>query len=311
MPKLEIAESLPTAGLAMRARSGYYVLAAAAVSLLLFSKDLEALISLGWNDSRYTHILLIPVVVLCLILVRRQAIFRHMEYAPRAGGGVAALAALLYCFAKLWPGYLDEYGNLTLAAAAIVLVWIAGFVLVYGARCAKAAQFPLAMLLLAVPIHPSIVEFAEVFLQKGSADVTYLIFHLTSTPVYREGLVFSLPGITIEVAEECSGIRSAISLLITALVMGNLFLRTGWTRVCCVLLTIPIAIVKNAVRIAILSMLGAYVSEDYLHGNLHHHGGPLFSILSLVLLLAALWALRKGEGDAAPATGVMDQARQT
>jgi exosortase/archaeosortase family protein len=88
-------------------------------------------------------------------------------------------------------------------------------------------------------------------------------------------------------------------LLITALTLGHLFLRSGWSKAWCVFLTVPIAIVKNAVRIATLSLLGVYVSQDYLHGNLHHRGGPVFSILSLALLLASLWVLRKREDSIA------------
>jgi exosortase len=155
------------------------------------------------------------------------------------------------------------------------------------------------MLLLSIPIAPAIVEVAEVALQRGSADVTHVLFRLTATPVFRQDLIFSLPGLTIEVAEECSGIRSGISLLITALVLSYLFLRAGWTKACFILLTVPIAIVKNAARITILSLLGVYVSPDYLHGPLHHRGGPLFSILSLVMLLAGLWLLRKAEDGSA------------
>ncbi|HEY7617725.1 MAG TPA: exosortase/archaeosortase family protein, partial [Terriglobales bacterium] len=190
-------------------------------------------------------------------------------------------------------------GRLAAAAAAIVLAWAAGFVLFYGVRCARAALFPWAMLLLAIPLPPSLVEVAEIGLQRGSAEVTYQIFQLTGTPVFREGLIFSLPGFAIEVAQQCSGIRSAISLLITSLTLGHLFLRSGWSKAWCVLLTIPIAIVKNAVRIATLALLGMYVSQDYLHGSLHHRGGPVFSLLSLALLLASLWVLRKREDSVA------------
>jgi len=301
----------------MGARTCFFVLFWV-LSFLVFKSDLDALIDLSWNDNRYTHIVLIPAVSAGLVFLKRRKVFREAQYDPWSSLPVAALAALLYCFAKGWPEYLGQHGSLSAVAAAIVLVWVAGFVLFYGARCGKAALFPLALLLLAVPIDPAVVEVAEVSLQKGSAEVTHLIFRLTSTPVFREGLVFSLPGLTIEVAEECSGIRSGISLLITALVLGHLFLRSGWSKVCCVLLTVPIAIVKNAVRIATLSMLGVYVSQDYLHGDLHHRGGPLFSILSLVLLLAGLWLFRKAEEGivnrrrpGAGSTVAMDKGRQT
>jgi exosortase len=295
----------------MKARSGYYLLAATLVSLLFFQSDCATLAGLAWNDDRYTHILVIPFVSLFLIYLRRERIFRQVEYAWRPAVVVGGVAAVLYSLAKAWPEYLGQNAALAAVAGALVLTWVAGFALFYGARSATAAGFPLALLLLAVPIPPAIVEIAEVALQKASAEVTYLILQLTSTPVYREGLVFALPKVTIEVAEQCSGIRSAISLAVTALVLGQLFLQTGWSRACCVLLTVPIAMVKNGVRISTLALLGSYVSEDYLHGDLHHRGGPLFSVLSLVLLLATLWLLRKGEDRMAqPPAAALEEAPQ-
>jgi exosortase len=123
--------------------------------------------------------------------------------------------------------------------------------------------------------------------------------------VFREGLVFSLPELTIEVARECSGIRSSIALLVTALVLGYLYLRSNWRRACLIILVIPIAILKNAVRIATLSSLGSYVSIDYINGTLHHGGGPVFSLLSLSLLLGVLWSLRRRERRSAMTFGAI------
>jgi exosortase len=283
----------------------YYFIAYAVITLLLFHAEVGQLIALSWNDNRYTHLAVVPVVAAGLLYLNRGRILRDLRYGVIPGVVFGVMAILLHFARAWWPNALGQQDGLTVAGAALVCSWIGGFAFFYGTRCAREALFPLGVLLLAIPIPPPTVFVAESFLQKESAEVTYHIIQLTSTPVYRDGLVFSLPGLTIEVAEECSGIRSAISLLITALVVSPLFLRTTWTRACLIFLTVPIAILKNAVRIVILSMLGVYVSEDYLHGNLHHHGGPVFSILSLALLLAALWGLRKldfpGEREGLPA----------
>lgn len=301
----------------MTRRTGYFLLYVVS-SLILFHGEVAALATLAWNDNRYTHIVVVPFISFGLVYVRRQSLPRDARYSVGPALFFAALAALLYSFALGGGDALGEFGWLSAAAGAIVVSWIAGFVFFYGIGFSRAVMFPLAMLLLSVPIAPAIVEVAEVALQRGSAEVTHLLFNLTATPVFRQDLIFSLPGLTIEVAEECSGIRSGISLLITALVLSYLFLRSGWSIACCILLTVPIAIVKNAVRITTLSLLGVYVSPDYLHGPLHHRGGPLFSVLSLVLLLAGLWMLRKAEDavakgrqPSAAATARIDKAQPT
>lgn len=267
--------------------------------LLVLWRELDALGALAWTDDRYTHIVLIPFISLGLVYLKRSRIFSFVGYGGRLGVALMVVGAALCSLAKVGSANLGQQGSLTLAAVAVVWTWIAGFIFCYGLRSARAGLFPLACLLLAIPMPPSTVEVAEVALQRGSAELAYMIFTLTSTPVFREGLVFALPGLTIEVARECSGIRSSISLLITALVLSHLFVRSTWRRAWCIALTVPIAIFKNAVRITTLSWLGAYVSPDYIHGNLHRRGGPVFSILSLVLLLLVLWIARRGEGAAA------------
>jgi exosortase/archaeosortase family protein len=100
----------------------------------------------------------------------------------------------------------------------------------------------------------------------------------------------------IEVAKECSGIRSALSLVITCVLAANFFLRTGWSRALLVISTVPITMLKNGFRIASLSILGVYVDERILGSDLHRRGGILFFVLALVLVWAEIVLLRKAEG---------------
>ncbi|MEP6889154.1 MAG: exosortase/archaeosortase family protein, partial [Nitrospirota bacterium] len=121
-------------------------------------------------------------------------------------------------------------------------------------------------------------------------------FSVLGVPVFRQGFVFSLSNFSIHVAEECSGIRSAISLFIVSLVAGHFFLRSAWTKLGLVMVVIPLAIVKNAFRIVGLSLLANYVDPTFItDSTLHRNGGiPLF-LLSLVVLLSLAWLLRRLE----------------
>lgn len=276
----------------MIARTSWFVLLCSSV-LLWHHRDIEAIAGL-LSDDRYTHIVVVPVISLALIWFRRKSVFANVHHSPRIGLPLLALGAGLSYLAAAHLG-ADRGNSHFLASSAIVVSLIAAFALFYGPRAAKAALFPLGLLLLSIPIPPPIVSVAQVALQKASAEVTHVILNLLGIPVFREGMVFALPGVTIEVARECSGIRSGISLFVTGLVLSYLGLGSNWRRACCVLLTVPIAILKNALRISILSLLGAYVSKDYLLGTLHHSGGPLFALFSLSLLLVVLWGLRRNE----------------
>jgi exosortase len=123
-----------------------------------------------------------------------------------------------------------------------------------------------------------------------------MLFRLSGIPFLKEGPVFHLPGMSIEVAKECSGIRSSLALFITAILAGHLFLKTDWKKFILVLSVFPITVLKNGIRIATLSSLAVYVDQRFIIDSfLHRAGGFLFYIPALVLLGIALWWLRKSE----------------
>ena len=124
--------------------------------------------------------------------------------------------------------------------------------------------------------------------------------HLTPAHalLLREGTVFALPGIVVRVAQECSGIRSSWVLFITSILSANLFLRTNWKRVVLVALVIPLGILRNGFRVWVIGMLCVRFGPHMIDSPIHHQGGPLFFILSLVPLFILIVFLRRSEDEA-------------
>ena len=109
---------------------------------------------------------------------------------------------------------------------------VAACALSLGPNTLKAICFPLCLLIFAVPFPVFLVERIETFLQYASADGADLCFSLTGMSFLRQGLLFRLPGIHLEVAPECSGIHSTLVLFITSLIAGQLFLGLNGNAVC-------------------------------------------------------------------------------
>ena len=93
-----------------------------------------------------------------------------------------------------------------------------------------AAAFPFAFLIFMVPLPDSVVDWLETASKLASAEAAALFFSISGTPVLRDGTLFQLPGIVIQVAQECSGIRSSLVLFITSLLASYLFLKSPWRR---------------------------------------------------------------------------------
>ena len=144
-----------------------------------------------------------------------------------------------------------------------------------------------------VPLPDVILNRLIYALQEGSTQIAYLIFQAVGTPVLRHGFLLSLPGVTIEVAQECSSIRSSMTLFITCLLAAHLYLRTGWKIVLLLVLGLLLSVVKNGIRMATLTRRSIYVDPSFLTGRLHREGGFVFFFLALVMLWPVfLWMER-------------------
>ena len=280
---------------------------------LCFSKPLYDLIRFCAKSDLYSHILLIPFISLYLIWIKRSEYRRSRRGEQADPGsktlvpwslrtrtaiapfllGLAAIAAYWISIRSGWQPRTADY--LALTVFAFVAFTIATCMLFLSRKALRTMRFALCFLIFMVPF-PTILQSAiAYFLQKFSADAAYAMFNLAGTPLLRNGFEFRLPGMTIEVAPECSGIHSTLVLFIVSLLAGHLFLRQPWKRAALTLFVIPLAILRNGFRIFTIGELCVYVSPDMINSPIHHRGGPIFFALSLIPFFLLLLLLKRGE----------------
>ena len=187
----------------------------------------------------------------------------------------------------------DDY--LALMVVAFLLCFLGVCCLFWGKDTLRAIAFPLGMLIFMVPIPAFAMPPIDSFLQQGSAAAAQGFFSMSGTPFLRNGLIFQLPGINIQVAPECSGIQSSLVLLITGLVASYLFLRTPWKRGLLTLFMIPLGLLRNGFRVFTIGELCVHIGPQMIDSPIHHKGGPIFFALSLIPLFILLVVLQKSE----------------
>ncbi len=272
--------------------AGAIVLAGA----VLFHAPLYALWLLSFTSSLHSHTLMIPAVSLYILWLRRKWVFADLTFSPRIGGAILSAGLLIAAFQGIQADALQQADRLFLAVLGLLLWLTGGFVLVCGRPAFKKALFPILFLGFMLPLPPALENPVLHFLQSGSALAARMVLELLGVPVHSEGMLISVPGLTVEVAAQCSGIRSALALLILSTVAGYLFLNAYWRRVVLVLAVIPVTILKNGLRIVTLALLGAYVDIAYLTDSvLHSSGGKPFLVLAVLMLAPVLWLLRRTE----------------
>jgi exosortase len=257
-------------------------------------RAIEATFRLASSNDAYTYLLLILPLSVGMIYTQREEVIVRDE-SNRALGAAALATALLAIGVLAWPLNLSDDARLSGTIFALVLWWIGGVIFCFGLRTFKAFLFPLCFLFLIVPLPHAVVSRIIEFLQYWSAVAAEIMFRAAGVDVVRDGLVLSIPGLNIEVAPECSSIRTSELLVVTGIILAQLFLRSWWRKILLVTAAIPLSIAKNGFRIFVIALLGTRVDSGFLDGRLHHHGGILFYGVALVSMIALLVLLRRTE----------------
>jgi exosortase len=267
-----------------------------AASLVIGWRPLFNTFALALRSDEYTHLLLIVPVSASLIFIDRELLKRTLEPAVGLGSALLVLAILIGGCSR-WLAGLQSDTQLSVSMLAIVVWWIGSFVLCFGSHVAQRFLFPLCFLFWLVPIPAPALTKMISFWQQGSAISASMLFSAVGVPVAQDGIVLSIPGLTLQVAQECSSVRSSLMLIVTSMVLAHLFLRSFWRKTAVVLTAIPLSIAKNGVRIFTIAMLGTRVDPGFLHGDFHHHGGIVFFLLALFAVLLLLWLLNRRESS--------------
>jgi len=271
-----------------------------ALLIVVFFNPLLSLVVYAAKTDLDSHILLVPFISAYLIYIRRKQLPKDYIFVP--GLAMVPLVAGLAAFAAGWGlrmsvSSFSHNDFLSLMALSFICFLAAGGFLFLGRSWMAAAAFPVAFLIFMVPLPDRAVDCLETAFKLASAEAAALFFNISSTPVLRDGLVFQLPGVTIEVAQECSGIHSSWVLFITSLLASYLFLKSPWRRAALVALVIPLGILRNGFRVFVIGTLCVRQGPQMIHSAIHTRGGPLFFVLSLVPLSLFLWWLRRAEAN--------------
>src|SRR5271166_187780 len=215
------------------------------ISLVAGWHSLTSTFVLAWNSEEHTHILLILPISVALIWFDWSSLKPLSSPSLRAGAVFLAVAAVFAASARWFsPGWPPDV-LLSFAMLALVIWWIGAFVLCFGTRICEALLFPLGFLLWMVPVPQFLLTGIVSLLQHWSAMAADLLFESVGVPVVQDGLRLSIPGLTLEIAKECSSIRSSMMLLVTTMVLAQLILRSPWRKALVIAIAVPLSVFKN------------------------------------------------------------------
>lgn len=260
--------------------AGHWLLLAALVGVmaLLYRAIVPYLIHQWAEDEDYTHGFLIVPLALYFVWEKREKLKSMLAGPSLAGAGLLAAGLLTLIVGEIGADLFLQRFSLILVLGG--LVW-----LILGKQYLDELVFPLAFLIFMIPL-PAIVMNAIAFpLQLFAAQTATVCMEAAGIPVLREGNTIVLANTTLEVVEACSGIRSLQALLALGAVYGYFTQKSAWKRWALLFLSIPIAILANAFRVAGTGFLAQYIGPAAAQGFYHAFAGWIVFAVAFVLLL--------------------------
>jgi exosortase len=245
----------------------------AAVSLLVcYASTLRGMFNQWWTDEDMSHGFAVPLVI-AWIVWRERARWLALPVSPSWWGfplllGAAAMQAI------------SSIGLGLFASAVAFLVSVIGTVLCLGGfGFLRVWAFPAALSLFMLPKLAIVYNQTTLPLQLLASSLASGVLSRIGFRVMREGVILDVGGHRVSVVEACSGVRYLLSLAFIAVVFAYLADIKPWMRWALMIAAVPIAIVANAVRVAVSAAVPALDS-----GAPHEMAGAGVFVLCLALI---------------------------
>ncbi|WP_339951006.1 VPLPA-CTERM-specific exosortase XrtD [uncultured Albimonas sp.] len=243
---------------------GIFWLAIAVVGAALFF--LPGLMVLGeaWQLAEYSHGPLIPLLSSFLLL-------RQLKDVPVNPGPISdRWPGLVVVGLSLLLGLLALLSHIGDVSAYAMIVWVYGMLLVsFGWKNGKQLWPPVLHLCFMLPLPGLIYYKATTTLQFISSDIGVWALQMMGTPVFLEGNIIDLGVYKLHVAEACSGLRYLFPIMSFSYIFAVLYRGPTWHKAVLLLSAVPIAVLMNSFRIALVGELvnawGIEAAEGFGH----------------------------------------------
>jgi exosortase len=261
--------------------------AATAAALAACAAIAPALVHAARTDEYAGHTAFVPAYAAFLLWMDRD----RLRAVPRRAEPLGALVSLL-ALALFAAGRSAE--SLTLQVLAVAAAMAGAVLCALGPHVLRAAAFPLGLLVLMSPLPRSFVAAVSEPIQEVAARFAAGALGLLGVPHHRSGIVIDLPRLRLVVMEGCNGLRFLMALLTLTAAFAHVTQRTTVAKVILIAAAVPVAVLANDVRVAVLALAGHYVGPQAAAGLTHHSIGKGVWALALVpLVLLGLFLRRR------------------
>ncbi len=231
----------------------------------------------------YSHGFIVPIVSGFIIWRMRKELHDVEIKQSQTGLILFIIGILLQSIAVIWV--IRSLSGLSL------IITISGIILyIFGWEFLSKIKFPVLFLLLCIPIP--FLDIVTPPIQTISVIISSSLANLIGIPVQISGYVLNTPSGSFEIALECSGLKSIISLLTISIIYAFMLEGSLMMKFTVALSSIPLALFGNILRI--VSVL--IISERYGKETALNYFHDFSSILLFSVALIGLFLVGRSFG---------------
>jgi exosortase len=246
---------------------------------------------ISWGSHDWNHSYFVPLISVYLVWQHRAAIaaIRPTVFWP----GLAPLLLGLVSY----PTSVFVFKNHMAQGYSVILTLFGMVLLLTGPRLMRYLMFPIAYLAFAITLPERWMADLTFSLRQLAAKGGYVLLQVLGTESDLKGNTLEITTsagkvVPLDVADACSGMSMVIAFLALGTAMALVGLKEWWQRVVLVMLAVPVAIILNVLRIAVLGML-SLIDPDLATGEAHMLIGTLLLIPGFFAYLFIVWALKR------------------
>lgn len=234
------------------------------------------------SDSYYSHGFLIPIISGFLIWQKRKQI-EETEFVFSWWGLWFILAAVLI---HLLGTILYVF---SISGFSIFFLIIGLSLFIFGRNITRIIFFPLIFLIFMFPVPEAFISTISFPMKMLVAKTGVDIVSFLGIPTFREGFNISIPAGNLLVGNPCSGLRSLISFMALGSVFAYIIDFSLTKKIALFLLSIPIAILSNIVRVPILILISHFWGLEAAAPDTFWHtaSGVFVFVIGLAMLYMA------------------------
>ena len=244
------------------------------------------------HNEDWGHAFFVPLVSVYLLWMKRGelAAARASVFWP----GLSIVLMGVVAYALFLVGSLNNH--MMRGLAVIMTLW--GLVLTTaGPGVARTCFWPVAYLGFAITVSETIMRDVTFALQLAASQGAEVMLGVIGIPTERTGNVLYVSNargeeFPLSVAEACAGMRMVIGFVALGAAVALSAARYWWQRVALVLLAVPVALLMNVARVALLGVL-TLKDPELARGQAHMFVGTLLLIPAFLLYMGMVWALNR------------------